>query len=151
MIPLNANAFSEIDYLKSRLPIEDHVLEEQCKRRGVRMTFLTLQLANRNNLGTSALESAKELYRVLTEPMVDSKGQSHGVDGSLFLRLIFWSTQADQDVTLFNEQELAHLEADAIELLGTSHPMDQERYETFKMVIKGEDEEKPTNSSYLVN
>ena len=78
----------------------------------------------------------------MTEPMTDQSGNPHELDEALFLRMTYWSVEAENDVTLYSDSEQAFMERSAMELLGDYQPLTQERYEAWRealLMMKVED------------
>lgn len=129
---------SEEAYEKASFAIDDPALEAQCQRRGIRMAFLTLAAI----FGFDSLKLIHELHCIMTEPMTDQSGNPHELDEALFLRMTYWSVEAENDVTLYSDSEQAFMERSAMELLGDYQPLTQERYEAWRealLMMKVED------------
>ena len=119
---------SEDAYEKASFTLQDEALEDECKRRGVRMAFLTFAAI----FGFDSVKLIKELHHIMTAPMTDSEGNAQELDEPLFLRMTFWSVEAENDVTLFSPSEQATIERSAMEILGDYQPLTQERYELWR-------------------
>ena len=129
---------SEEAYEKASFEIVDPALEAQCQRRGIRMAFLTLAAI----FGFDSLKLIHELHGIMTEPMTDQSGNPHELDETLFLRMTYWSVEAENDVRLYSDSEQAFMERSAMELLGDYQPLTQERYEAWRealLMMKVED------------
>ena len=116
---------SDEQFEKSAFAIPDESLENQCKKRGIRMAFLTLA----PGLGLHSLPLIKELHGIMTQPMIDELNHVHDLENELFLRMTYWANQAQNNVFLFNESERAFIERCADFNLGNHAPLSQERFE----------------------
>ena len=116
---------SDEQFEKSAFAIPNESLENQCKKRGIRMAFLTLA----PGLGLHSLPLIKELHAIMTQPMIDELNHVHDLENELFLRMTYWANQAQNNVFLFNESEQAFIERCADFTLGNHAPLSQERFE----------------------
>ena len=103
---------SEDAYEKASSILQDEALEEECKRRGVRIAFLTFAAIS----GFDSVKLIKELHHIVTAPVMDSEGNAQELDEPHFLRMTFWSVEAENDVTLFSPSEQATIERSAMEM-----------------------------------
>ena len=137
---------SEDAYEKASFTLQDEALEDECQRRGVRMAFLTFAAI----CGFDSVKLIKELHHIMTAPMTDSEGNAQELDEPLFLRMTYWSVEAETDVSLFSPSEQATIERSAMEILGDYQPLTQERYELWREeLLKLKFEDRMTSGSPL--
>lgn len=133
-------------YERASFPIEDAVLEAECRRRGTRMAFLTMAAI----FGYDSLKLVKELHSIMTEPMQDAAGNKRDLDEELFLRMTFWSVEAETNVDLYSPTEQAYIERSMMVVLGDYQPLTQERFEEWKdAVLKMKFEDKATGQALM--
>ena len=134
-------------YDKASFALEDLALEAECKRRGVRMAFLTLGAT----FGYDTQKLIKELHAIMTMPMMDSSGNERALDQEVFLRMTYWSVMADEDVSLFSPNEQAMMERSAMEVLGDYQPLTQQRYDDWREAITKMSFEARTPEEIMMN
>ena len=110
---------------KGCFPLQDPVLEEQCKRRGIHMGYLTVM----GNVVKPNLSFFEDLHRTCNDKITDSNDNLLDMDEMMSMRMLWWSIEAANRIELFNEKEFAEIER-AVQLgLHTHAPLTQEMFE----------------------